>query len=145
MILEQLRPDGLVNEEEAIYRSMDQNFEKKSDVIPVTLKKDGTLSSTSHVASTEEFDILSEYAKNQIQILGQEMYDGKVSIEPLMITGMDSCTYCSYASICRIHSRLPGISKRTCTNGSKEDILEQMKTMNAKQEAKRNHGSEMDR
>ena len=145
LIFEQLRPDGLVNEEEAIYRSMDQEFEKKSDVIPVTLKKDGTLSSTSHVASTEEFDILSEYAKNQIQMLGQKMYDGKVSIEPLMIAGMDSCTYCSYASICRINSRLPGISKRTCTNGSKEDILEQMKTVNAKQEAKRNHGSEMDR
>ncbi len=34
-----LRPDGLVNSGEEIYRAMDQNFEGKSQMIPVEIKK----------------------------------------------------------------------------------------------------------
>ena len=39
MILKKLKPDGLINSDEKAYRGMDRDFEKSSDVIPVTLKR----------------------------------------------------------------------------------------------------------
>lgn len=40
-MLKELRPNGLVNGEEAIVKAMDLNLEKSSDVIPVSRNKDG--------------------------------------------------------------------------------------------------------
>lgn len=42
MILKKLKPDGLINSDEKAYRGMDRDFEKSSDVIPVTLKGSDT-------------------------------------------------------------------------------------------------------
>lgn len=139
-ILEELKPDGLINEEEAAYRAMDAVFETKSDVIPVTLKKNGELSSVSHTISTEEFEVIGEYAKNQIQSAAQDIFDGKISINPYQEAATNSCAYCSYASVCQIYSKIPGMSMRKSKGGKKEEILEQMRTVNAQAKSKKEKG-----
>lgn len=129
-IFKALKPDGLVNSEETVFRAMDENFEGKSDVIPVALKNDGNLSATSKVASTEEFEIISEFVNTTIDRTGREIYDGVISVNPIGGTS-DSCTYCPYDSICKIKSKLPGFKNRNLKKMKKDEIFEKMETETA--------------
>ncbi|MCR5357306.1 MAG: PD-(D/E)XK nuclease family protein [Lachnospiraceae bacterium] len=100
-ILSELRMKGLVNSEPDVYRLMDGDFVKRSDVIPVTLKKDGTPAVGSSVASTEDFKILSDYVNYKIRAMGRDILDGDISIEPhINASKKSACEYCEYKGIC---------------------------------------------
>lgn len=138
-ILKELKPDGLVNEEESIYRAMDQDFETKSDVIPVELKKSGELSARSSVASTEEFDILSEYVNHNIIQKGNEIYNGNVKVSPYVEGQSSSCDYCPYKAICGFDVKIKGYESKKGKNIDKKEIFEYMKTENALSRSKENN------
>lgn len=127
-LLLSLRPDGLVNSEEDIYRAMDKDFEKKSLVIPVELKKTGELSERgSHVASTEEFSIIEEYVKREVVRQGQRIFEGQIQINPYKDRQECSCNYCPYSSVCGMDGKIPGYSFRHLESLTKEDAIERMK------------------
>lgn len=132
-ILMELRPEGLVNSEENVYRAMDEEFEGKSQVIPVTLKKDGNLSASgSHVASREEFEVMQEYANTKIIRSAQEIYEGNIRIDPYTAgTTESSCNYCPYASVCGFDRKIPGYHYRKIKTEDKSEIIEKMQTENA--------------
>ena len=130
-ILKELKPDGLVNREESIYRAMDDTFETKSDVIPVELKKSGELSERSKVASTEEFAILSEYVNHTIQRTGNEIYQGNVEVSPFVDEQSVACDYCPYHSICGFDWKICGYESRKGKKIDKKEIFEKMQTENA--------------
>ena len=94
-LLMALRPDGLVNADETIYRGMDADFEGKSEVIPVELKKSGEISmARSHVATTDEFALIQRYVTAEIKRQGQQIYAGDVSVNPYQNGTECSCNYC---------------------------------------------------
>lgn len=130
LILRELKPDGLVNEEEAIYRAMDDEFEKKSDVIPVELKKEGGLSAYSSVASAEEFAILSEYVNHSIIETGNEIYRGNVKVSPFAEGQGSSCDYCPYKAVCGFDVKIKGFQERKPEKINKKEIFERMKLEN---------------
>lgn len=130
-ILKELKPNGLVNEEEAIYRAMDQYFESKSDVIPVAVNKSGELSEKSSVATTEEFDILSEYVNHNIVKKGNEIYSGDVKVSPYVEGDSSSCDYCPYKAVCGFDEKIKGYEAKQGTAIDKKEIFEYMKTENA--------------
>ena len=122
-IFEALKPDGVVNSEERVYRAMDDEFEGKSDVIPVALKKDGSLAkSGTSVASSEEFAIIKDYVKMHMKRVGNEIYEGKVSTNPIP----DGCNYCPYESICGISCKLPGFETKKVKVPDKDEIYSEM-------------------
>lgn len=128
-ILKELKPDGLVNREDAIYRAMDDEFETKSDVIPVTIKKSGDLSEAqSKVASTEEFDVLSRYVNKQIEEAGNEIYGGNVQVNPYVDGQTGSCTYCPYKSVCGFDLKIAGFEERRFKKLERKDIFDRMET-----------------
>lgn len=130
-ILKELKPDGLVNEEEAIYRAMDDVFEQKSDVIPVELKKNGELSARSSVASAEEFEILSEYVNHRIVETGNQIYEGNVQVSPFVEGQTSSCDYCPYKAVCGFELKVKGFEERTPKKLEKKDLFDRMATQNA--------------
>ena len=130
-ILKELKPDGLVNKEEAIYRAMDQEFETKSDVIPVELKKSGELSSRSSVATSEEFSILSEYVNHHIVQKGNEIYQGHVEVSPFVEGQSSSCDYCPYQAVCGFDVKIKGYESRKGKKIDKKEIFTRMETENA--------------
>ena len=136
-ILKELKPDGLVNQEEAVYRAMDQDFEQKSDVIPVELKKSGELSARSSVASTEDFETLSEYVGHRIEETGNEIYRGNVDVSPYVEGQVSSCDYCPYKAVCGFDVKIKGFEERKPQKIEKEDLLSRMETENAIARAKR--------
>ena len=139
-LLKALCPDGVVNEDENIYRAMDEDFEGRSAVIPVERKKSGELSmARSHVASTEEFQVMEQYSRGKIAEIGRDIYEGKIGVNPYHYKTECSCTFCPYVSVCGVRSRIPGYGFREMETMKKEDVLDLMRTDNAKNEAKSNN------
>ncbi len=130
-ILKELRPDGLVNSEESIYRAMDDTFERRSDVIPVELKKTGELSLRSSVITTEEFGVISEYVNRSIVRMGTDIYNGNVEIAPFTEGQSSSCDYCPYEAVCGFDRKIKGFQERTAGKLEKSEILDKMQTDNA--------------
>ena len=130
-ILKELKPDGLVNAEEAVYRAMDDEFEQKSDVIPVELKKNGEMGARSSVASAEEFGILSEYVNHAIVKAGNDIYSGNVQVAPFVEGQMSSCDYCPYKAVCGFDTKIEGFQERKPAKMDRTDIFARMESDNA--------------
>ena len=105
--------NGLVNEDISIIRKIDGSFEKESDVIPVALNKDGTLSKKSVTASTEKFKDLFGFAEKTVRRFGKEILDGHIEVKPYKRGSKgNACTYCAYKSICGFDEHIDGYSFR---------------------------------
>jgi ATP-dependent helicase/nuclease subunit B len=123
-----LRPDGLINADENIYRAMDENLETRSEVIPVELKKSGELSARSHVATTEEFALIQNYTRLKIRESAKAIYDGDVRVNPYKSGTDSSCSFCPYASVCGIDGKIPGYGFRHPEAPDKDKVLALMES-----------------
>lgn len=127
-ILEQLKLNGLVNDNPDVYGAMDTELSGNSSVIPVGLKADGSLKATSKVASTDEFGLMGNYAKNQMIQAGKQIFAGEASVRPYRLEDKTGCDYCPYHTVCGFDVRLPGFEYRKLEKfDSAEEILEKMK------------------
>lgn len=111
-VLEQLKLNGLVNEDPAVYRAMDMDFTGSSSVIPVAVKTDGSLKATSRVVSTQDFGMMSEHVNQVITDAGRRIFDGDAAVRPYQLDGRTGCDYCPYRTVCGFDIRLSGFSYR---------------------------------
>lgn len=127
-VLEQLKLNGLVNEDPEVYESMDTDFAGNSAVIPVGKKTDGSLKATSKVASTYDFKVMSDYVNTKIAQMGKRIFAGEIAMNPYQLDGRSGCDYCPYHTVCGFDARMPGYSYRKLELFDRaEDILEKMK------------------
>lgn len=128
---EHFRMNGLVLAEMNIINMMDNKLKdgEKSDVIPVKIKKDGTMDKTSKVVSRKEFKILQKYVKNTLAQISKEILDGNIDIKPYynVKTKRKPCEYCKYNSICNFKKGFYGNDYNYIDNMEKAYILECMK------------------
>ena len=107
---------------------MDTEFSGNSSVIPVGLKTDGSLKATSKVASTYEFGVMSDYAKEKIIQAGKQIFAGEASVRPYRLAEKTGCDYCPYHTVCGFDPRIPGYEYRQLQKfDNPEEILEKMK------------------
>lgn len=125
-IAQKLRMSGVVNEDLEIVKRLDGDMETKSDVIPVELKKDGSLSSRSSVLSGEDLHTMSDYVSKKIAKIGREILDGTISLNPYEKGSEEACTYCAYKKVCGFEASLPGCSKRKLEELDKQEALARM-------------------
>lgn len=127
-VLEQLKLNGLVNEEPDIYRAMDTEFSGSSAVIPVALKTDGSLKATSKTASTHDFQTMSDYVNRILVDTGKKILAGDVAVQPYMLDNRTGCDYCPYHTVCGFDARIPGYSyRRLETFDDAETIMNKMR------------------
>lgn len=102
-IYAKLKMKGLVNESEDVYKLIDGEFEKKSDIIPIQINKNGSLGSYSSAVSTEEFNVISSFVEKKLCDIGKEILSGKIEAKPNSVRGIDDskCKYCSYVTVCK--------------------------------------------
>lgn len=72
----------------------------ESDFLNISLKKDGTLSSSSQVTSRKTFDLLSDYMKKAVIDTDIAIKSGNISITPYRDGQSSPCNYCDYHEIC---------------------------------------------
>ena len=127
-VFEQLKLNGLVNQNPAVYRAMDTDFSGNSKVIPVGEKTDGSLKATSKVASTGDFLAMADFVNDKIAESGKRIFAGDVAVSPYQLDKQTGCDYCPYHAVCGFDTRLPGYRyRRLETFDDSAQILKEMK------------------
>lgn len=101
-IRRKFRMNGLVLADINIIKMMDKNLEiGPSDIIPVTIKKDGEISEgKSNILKENKFQELQTKVNDIIKNISKEILNGKINIEPYNYNKHTGCDYCEYKSIC---------------------------------------------
>ncbi|WP_017754537.1 helicase-exonuclease AddAB subunit AddB [Calidifontibacillus oryziterrae] len=128
-ILKQFKMKGLLVADKESIQLMDKSLESGySDIIPIGMKKDGELYSSSSVASREDFTHLRDYVRHKIKGIGTEITNGVIDIAPYKLKDRTPCTFCSYQSICQFDRSLQE-NKYNLLKPEKADvILEKIRT-----------------
>ena len=125
-ILEELCPNGFIQEDEKILESFDKTGMKKSQVAPITRLKSGKVSKTDKMLTTDEFSLVSAYVEKKVQEIGRSILEGNVEISPYKIGEYTNCTYCVYKDICGVNENAFGHTCRVIEKMNKEDALQVM-------------------
>jgi ATP-dependent helicase/nuclease subunit B len=125
-ILKKLRMNGLVNSSLDVIRHMDREITKESDVIPVALKDGLIQESKSSVAGGKRFANLSGFVNESLKKMGEEILDGKVSVNPYKQGKRTACDYCPYHGICGFDMKTSGYGYRRFRPMKAEEIWEKI-------------------
>ena len=109
----QLRPTGLVYEDEESIDHLDRSFSGRSDVIPVTRKKAGGYTAASRLIDRVKYAELAGKAREAVCSLAEQILDGDISASPAILDAKSTaCDYCPYKEACGFDPRIPGYSFR---------------------------------
>lgn len=97
--LKKLKRIGLVCGDISVLEAMDPTL--SGVYIPVSVKKDGSLSKSSGKSVVSSFDELFDEINGTVSELAYKMKQGNADAMPLKTNNQDACRYCSMASVCR--------------------------------------------
>lgn len=127
-VFEKLRPEGLVNQDSAVIDKLDGEIDGKSDVIPVTLNKDGSLGKRGcSVATREQFGWLEDYVVRKMKENGQKILKGQIDPYPVFSKQEDGCMWCPYRGICGFDPRIPGYERHELETLPEEEIWKRIR------------------
>ncbi len=116
---------GLLLADVNVVKMMDQKLEQGySDIVPVYIGKDGTLSKKSSIATKEEFEALQKTVQKTIREISQEILQGNINIKPYSYQKKTGCDYCKYKSICMFNPNLKGNEYAYIKHQSNQEILD---------------------
>ena len=105
-------------------RHMDHHPEEPPKVLPVKIKKDGTLSALSSAAAPENFEVLSWHVKRITKRLGEKIFSGDISVHPYRYGTQKACDYCSFKSVCGFDPAFDGFDWKRLKKMNKDEIWE---------------------
>ena len=108
-LYEKMKMSGLLLQEDTLIESIDHSLKKdgakdfsgSSAIVPVGFTKKGDFSSTSNVASEEQYEAILQFVTGRTKEIGQAMKAGIITPLPFRDKDRSPCSYCSYRSICR--------------------------------------------
>ncbi len=115
LLLKELQMKGLLLAEPALVRLMDGLAGSSSDLLPVSIKKDGTFSARSAVLDHEQFAMLRAYLRHQLASVGDDIMAGVKDISPYRQGEFRYCRYCSYKPVCQFDLLMPDNAFRIIT------------------------------
>lgn len=122
-VLKMLKMNGLVNSNMDIIKFMDAHMNGASDILPVSVNKDGSLSKSSSTASTERFHTLFSFTEDKVKSIGKEIMKGNIGVHPYDRGSRGhGCSYCPYRAVCGFDEDLEGFESRRIKEMSKDDI-----------------------
>lgn len=130
-----LRMNGLILNDPGVVKRMDKSIDKVSDMIPVTMKKDGNISEAkSSVATLEQFSNLRRYIRDMIAKLCEQILEGNIDISPCRNNRNIACDYCIYSFICQFDTGMKGNRYRNMKEKSDKEVWEELKRRYGKEE-----------
>lgn len=134
LLLEELRPTGIVNKDDTIVRLLDGQFEGRSDAVPVERKKDGEYSAKASVMDGGDLQEISNYVNQKIRWIGAEILAGNIAVNPCEQGGTSACAYCSYQAVCGFDERIGGYARRQLKSMDKDEALQRIREENQRWE-----------
>ena len=126
-IREELRMKGVINENKNILKKLDDT-DSVSLAVPLAYKKSGDVDERkSRVMDTAHFDMLEDYVLQQSGRTAEQIYNGKVALNPYADGEYHSCKYCAYKEICGFSPDLPGHQFRKLNKMKDPDVWEKIR------------------
>ena len=126
-LLKEQRSRGLLNGDETVVHLLDSEMETSSNVIPLTLKKDGTPGRGSAVCTEEQFELMQDFMHHKLYEMGSEIAAGHIEKKPYVRKRQeDGCMYCPYKGVCGFDESRVGYEKRQIEPLSAEEVWEKM-------------------
>ena len=101
-MMKKFKMNGLVLNDQNVIQLMDRTLETgNSQIISAGIKKDGTLTKNSKVATIEDFADLRQFMRQLYEKTGNEIVSGNVAIDPYKMKDNRPCTFCAYKSVCQ--------------------------------------------
>ncbi len=126
-ILSQMRMNGIVIDDPTVIAALDNQFIKKSSVIPVTKKTNGELAKSSKTMNSDALQLVRAYTNQKVADLGKAIVKGEINPEPFKEKDRTACDYCNYKSVCKFDKQLDGFDYREIKGASDEDVLNKIK------------------
>lgn len=124
-IRKQYKTRGLVAADTETVHLMDSALKDKgghSELIPVSLKTDGTFYKSASVADEAQWNRLRSHVRRAIRQIGTDITDGQVAVEPYKLGKKTACTFCSYKPVCQFDPLFEGNAQRSMRAYGKEDV-----------------------
>lgn len=125
-LLSKLKMNGLVNSASEVIALLDSSMEKRSDVIPVSYNKDGSLTKNSSAVNTRQFEAVTAYVRNTIRRMGAEILNGNTEIAPYRKGAETGCDYCEFREVCGFDEKSAGYEYRRLQEVDSGEILQRM-------------------
>ncbi len=125
-IFKELSLRGYVLEDMNIIKNIDSEIEdlKSSNVIPVSLKSDNTLTKTSKALNDSEYMMILDKVDEIAEDLSDNILEGKIDINPYRKDANKTpCSYCDYKTVCQFDSSIDGNKYRNIKKISKDEII----------------------
>ncbi|MCU5745969.1 helicase-exonuclease AddAB subunit AddB [Staphylococcus sp. SQ8-PEA] len=102
--LKDFKLNGLLNDDESVLQAFDSRYEPKfkSDIVPLQVKKDGALSTTSKVANEETIYKFLKHNQQNFVDIASDIMDGHTEVAPLKYNQKLPCEYCQYKPVCHV-------------------------------------------
>ena len=125
-ILKSLKMKGLVLADPAVIEMLDSGLTGHSDLVPVQIKKGGSLSESSAAISLEQFELLRACLRSQLLSSGEEIVSGTVDISPYRQGKFRYCQYCDYRKVCFFDVLIEGNRYRVLRPEKDAVVLERL-------------------
>lgn len=125
-IFKELSLRGYVLEDMKVIENIDSEIKNKksSNIIPVALKTDGSLTKTSKALNDDEYRLVLDKVDSIAAELSNEILKGKININPYRKDlNKTPCSYCSYRTVCQFDSSIDGNKYRYIKKISKDEII----------------------
>lgn len=133
-ILKELKPTGLILDDEEVRVLLDQEKQAKR----------GSPVVKANPVTQEEFDAFGQYAAHKVREFGTQILDGNIKIHPVDKQALDAskgyaqaCAGCLYRSVCGFDERLAGFSYQRLPKLSEEEAKEAIERENEEYAGKR--------
>ncbi|GAA4713657.1 helicase-exonuclease AddAB subunit AddB [Brevibacillus fulvus] len=122
-----LKMKGLMLADPDVARLMDQQVESgSSELLPFGLKKDGTFSAYSSVATAEQFQLLQQHVRDTVRELSARMIAGDIQIDPYTLGTFTACETCSFKAVCQYDQQLSKTETRVLGKWKDQEIWQKL-------------------
>lgn len=118
---------GLFVDEPEVLLLMDDRLGSGSELLMVSLKKDGTVDQRSNVASLEDFAALTDYAGRQAAALAGRILAGEIPVAPYRLGSRRPCTTCPFHSVCQFDPLVEGNGYRRLPTLSRSEAWDRLR------------------
>lgn len=102
--------NGVIVDDPNVIRNVAGDFSGISDILPIRISKEGTVSGTGkdNLLSEEEFADLREKVAQKVTEVCSSLAEGGIAIHPMKTDKTSACAFCGYKGICRFDTIFEG-------------------------------------
>lgn len=125
-IYKNLSMTGVINSNDTVLKGLDQSRDSKSDVVPVSYNKDGSVRKSSAVMEQSKMQDLMGFAIKRAKQIGTRILEGDIAVTPREMSGTLACQNCNYRKICGFDETVEGYQRQSLEKLEEDEIFEKI-------------------